>query len=69
MDTGTDMVVDTVMVEGTGMEVDTDTGVDTGMVEVMDIMGKLRIMVIMVGLDWNYSSILKSFLIRPWRSS
>ena len=69
MDTGTDMVVDTVMVEGTGMEVDTDTGVDTDMVEVMDIMGKLRIMVIMVGLDWNYSSILKSFLIRPWRSS
>lgn len=69
MDTGTDMVVDTVMVEGTGMEVDTDTGEDTDMVEVMDIMGKLRIMVIMVGLDWNYSSILKSFLIRPWRSS
>ena len=69
MDTGTDMVVDTVMVEGTGMEVDTDTGVDTDMVEVTDIMGKLRIMVIMVGLDWNYSSILKYFLIRPWRSS
>ena len=69
MDTGTDMVVDTVMVEGTGMEVDTGTGEDTDMVEVMDIMGKLRIMVIMVGLDWNYSSILKSFLIRPWRSS
>ena len=69
MDTGTDMVVDTVMVEGTGMEVDTGTGEDTDMVEVMDIMGNLRIMVIMVGLDWNYSSILKSFLIRPWRSS